>query len=88
MSRNHLYTKDGQEKMREINQNEVSDKEMKESHPLRVRGDRWDAIEKKAWELSGKAKRVIKPTDVADAALYKSIAGITLQDIEEAAKNR
>lgn len=61
---------------------------MKESHPLRVRGDRWDAIEKKAWELSSKAKRVIKPTDVADAALYKATKSITLEDIQEAAENR
>lgn len=57
-------------------------------HTLAVRADRWDEIEKKAWELSTKAKKVIKPTDVADALLKKGIEDLTLKDIEIAKTDR
>lgn len=60
----------------------------KDSHSIRVRGDRWDAIEKKAWQLSNKAGRVVKPTDVADALLLKGIKDIKLEDIELAKASR
>lgn len=57
-------------------------------HSLRVRGQRWEKIEKKAWELSIKANKVIKPTDVADALLSKNVDLITLEEIEEAKEKR
>lgn len=59
-----------------------------ESHSIRVRSDRWDAIEKKAWQLSSEAKKVIKPTDVADALLWNGIKNIKIEDIEQAKKSR
>jgi hypothetical protein len=55
---------------------------------IRVRGARWDAIEKKAWEFSIKAKKIIKPTDIADALLWKGLKDLTMEDVEEAKKNR
>jgi len=55
---------------------------------IRVRGSRWDAIEKKAWEFSIKQNKVIKPTDVADALLWKGLKDLTIDDIEEARKTR
>ena len=61
---------------------------MANQHTLRVREKRWEAIEKKAWELSTKAQKVIKPTDVADALLYMNIENITLEKIEESKVTR
>ena len=61
---------------------------MATQHSLRVRGSRWEKIEKKAWELSIKANRVIKPTDVADALLARDINSVTLEEIEKAKKTR
>ncbi len=61
---------------------------MATQHTIRVRGKRWEAIEKKAWELSTKAQRVIKPTDVADALLYMNINNVTLDKIEESKESR
>jgi len=61
---------------------------MASQHSLRVRGARWEKIEKKAWELSIKANKVIKPTDVADALLARDLNGVTLEEIEEAKKTR
>jgi hypothetical protein len=55
---------------------------------IRVRGARWEAIEKKAWEFSIKQNKVIKPTDVADALLWKGLKDLTLEDIEKAKKSR
>lgn len=57
-------------------------------HSLRVRGARWEKIEKKAWELSIKANKVIKPTDVADALLAKDLDSVTLEEIEKAKESR
>ncbi|MCO1336126.1 hypothetical protein MO867_17480 [Microbulbifer sp. OS29] len=57
-------------------------------HSLRVRKDRWEAIEKKAWQLSMEAKKPIKPTDVADAILFKGLKDLKLEDIELAKKTR
>ncbi|MDO9141110.1 MAG: hypothetical protein Q7U38_12380 [Methylobacter sp.] len=57
-------------------------------HSLRVRSSRWDKIEKKAWEFSIKANRVIKPTDVADALLSKFIDTITIEDVEKEKETR
>ncbi|MFA6164018.1 MAG: hypothetical protein WC685_11385 [Methylobacter sp.] len=61
---------------------------MANQHTLRVRAARWEKIEKKAWEMSIKENRVIKPTDVADAILAIYVDKITLQDVEETKKNR
>lgn len=61
---------------------------MKAQHSLRVRGSRWEKIEKKAWELSIKANKVIKPTDIADAILAKGIDSITIEEIEKAKETR
>lgn len=60
----------------------------KESHSVRVRPDRWAAIEKKAWQLSNEAKKIIKPTDVADALLFKGIKDLKIEDIEMAKQAR
>jgi hypothetical protein len=60
----------------------------KESHSIRVRADRWEAIEKKAWQLSNEAKKIIKPTDIADAILWKGIKDIKIEDVELAKKTR
>lgn len=57
-------------------------------HSLRVRGARWEKIEKKAWELSIKANKVIKPTDVADALLARDLESVTLEEIEKAKESR
>lgn len=61
---------------------------MSESHSLRVRSKRWSTIEKHAWKLSNEAGKIIKPTDVADAALAINIKNISLDDIEIAKKTR
>jgi hypothetical protein len=58
------------------------------SHSIRVREKRWKAIEKKTWTLSLEAKQIIKPTDVADALLWKGIKDITIEDIELAKRSR
>jgi len=52
-------------------------------HTLRVRGPQWEAIEKKAWEMSIKANKVIKPTDVAHAILSKYVGEITIEMVEK-----
>lgn len=57
-------------------------------HSLRVRGARWEKIEKKAWDLSIKANKVIKPTDVADALLARDLESVTLEEIEKAKETR
>ena len=62
--------------------------QMATQHTLRVRSKRWEAIEKKAWELSIKAQKPIKPTDVADALLHMNVGKVTIDDIEEARKHR
>ena len=61
---------------------------MATQHTVRVRGKRWETIEKKAWELSTKAQKVIKPTDVADTLLYMNLGDVTLDKIEEAKNSR
>lgn len=62
----------------------VRGKRMKTSHSLRVRIKTWEAIEKKAWSLSSKAGRIIKPTDIADGILFKGIKDIKIEDIQMA----
>lgn len=61
---------------------------MSKSHSIRVRAERWEAIEKKAWQLSTEAKKIIKPTDIADALLFKGIKDIKIEDVELAKKAR
>ncbi|MEC4749224.1 hypothetical protein [Methylomicrobium sp. Wu6] len=63
-------------------------KEMATHKTIRVRGARWEAIEKKAWEFSIKENKVIKPTDIADALLSKYINEITIEDVKEAMEKR
>jgi hypothetical protein len=60
----------------------------KMSYTARIREIRWKKIEKKAWEISKEADRIIKPTDILDAILYKYTDGIKISDIEEAKENR
>lgn len=60
----------------------------KDSHSIRVRGERWELIEKKAWQLSNESKKIIKPTDVADAILWKGVKEIKIEDIDNAKKTR
>ena len=60
---------------------------MSEGHSFRIREERWKRIEKKAWELSQKAGKLIKPTDIADAALWRYVSQITLEDIENTKKS-
>lgn len=60
----------------------------KKPHTLYVRADLWEAIEKKAWQLSVEADKVIKPTDVADTLLRKGIKDVRVNDIEMAKKAR
>ena len=55
---------------------------------IRVRSKRWDAIEKLAWDFSIKLNKVVKPTDVADALLWKNLKELTIDDVEEAKLNR
>ena len=57
------------------------------SHSFRIRDTRWSQIEKKAWELSKQADKLIKPTDIADAILWKFTKEIELEDVIEAKKN-
>ena len=57
-------------------------------HSVRVRTNRWEKVEKKAWELSTKAQKIIKPTDIADALFFKYVNEITAEDIENAKKRR
>jgi len=58
--------------------------EMADGHTLRVRSTTWDAIEKHAWKLSNKEKKMMKPTDIAHAALTLYGDKITIEDIEKA----
>lgn len=58
------------------------------SHSVRVRGHRWADIEKKAWDLSIQAQRVVKPTDVVDALLVKGLGELNLDDIKQAKSSR
>lgn len=57
-------------------------------HTLAVRAERWEAIEKKAWKLSTAANKLIKPTDIADALLWKGLEDLKMEDIENAKKTR
>lgn len=61
---------------------------MSTQHTVRVRSSRWEKIEKKAWELSIKANKIIKPTDIADTLLARDLDDITIEDIEQAKKTR
>jgi len=57
-------------------------------HTLAVRAERWESIEKKAWKMSNAAGKIIKPTDIADALLWKNLETLTIEDIENAKKAR
>ena len=70
-----------------MSSNEV-DLSMADGHTLRVRNGRWEEIEKHAWKLSSKEKKIIKPTDIADACLALYSDKITMDDIQKAKKLR
>lgn len=55
---------------------------------LRIRSSRQEAIEKLAWDFTIKEKRVIKPTDVADALIWKNLKDLTLDDVLKAMNDR
>ena len=55
---------------------------MSESHSFRIRADRWEKIKEITWEISKKEDKFIKPTDVADAILWRYSDKITIEDIE------
>ncbi len=57
-------------------------------HTIRIREKRWEEIEKLAWKLSTKAKKVIKPTDLTDTVLALYSEKVTLEDIQVAKKSR
>lgn len=61
---------------------------MSESHSVRIRPNRWREVEKHAWKLSQEAGKLIKPTDIVDAAIALKIKDIELEDIEAAKKSR
>jgi predicted nucleic acid-binding protein len=58
------------------------------AHTVRVRENRWEMVEKKAWDLSKKAESIIKPTDITDALFYMYIKKVTIEDIEIAKRTR
>lgn len=55
---------------------------------VRIRGERWAAIEKMALEFSFKKQKLIKGTDVADALIYKSLKNLTLEEFEKIMEER
>jgi len=56
---------------------------MQKGHSVRIRPQRWEEIEKKAWKLAQEADKFIKPTDVVDALLALKIHEIELEDLEK-----
>lgn len=68
--------------------NKYNEIDMNKGHTLRIRDDRWEAIEKKAWKLSMEIEKPLKPTDIADAILEKGISNITVEDVQKTIKNR
>lgn len=61
---------------------------MSESHSVRIRGKRWDAVQKQAWKLSQEAGKIIKPTDLVDAAIALKIKDLSVSDVEMAKRTR
>lgn len=59
---------------------------MKKAHTYRVKPERWKAVEDKAVELTLEEGRIVKPTDILDAILFKGIKGIQVKDLEKAKK--
>jgi hypothetical protein len=55
---------------------------------VRIKGVRWEAIEKLTWGFMEKDKRFIKPTDVLDALLIKALKDFKQEDFNEAMKER
>jgi hypothetical protein len=61
---------------------------MNESHSYRIRSKRWAEIEKKAWKLSQEQQKIIKPTDIVDAVLFKCVKSVTYEDVTSAKETR
>lgn len=61
---------------------------MKKDYQMRIRPERWTALQKKTLEISSEAKEIIKPTDVADAILAKGTKTINLKDVEKEKNTR
>jgi len=54
------------------------------SHTIRIREKRWKEVEDRALQLSYETKRMIKPTDLADAAIGKAIKSLSMADLARA----
>jgi len=61
---------------------------MPKAHTYRIKSDQWEAIQAKAWQLSKEANRIIKPTDVVHAILFKGIKDLRVEDVALAEKAR
>jgi len=66
----------------------MGNKIMKKDRTIRIRAAKWEAIEKIAWDLMHKENIFIKPTDIADALIWKSLKDFTIEDYKEAIKDR
>jgi len=55
---------------------------------VRIKGERWEAIEKLTWSFMEKDKRFIKPTEVLDALLIKALKDFKHEDFNETVKKR
>ena len=55
---------------------------------VRIKGARWESIEKLTWSFMEKDKKFIKPTDVLDALLIKALKDFKQEDFNEAMKER
>jgi len=53
---------------------------------VRIKGERWDLIEKLTWSFMEKEKIFIKPTEVLDALLKKALIDFTYEDFKELKK--
>lgn len=62
--------------------------DMKDAHSVRIRGHRWEKVERKAWKLMEESKSFVKPTDIVDACIWLHIDKITMEDIENAKKTQ
>ena len=58
------------------------------AHTVRIRGERWDQIVKKAWKLSQEADKYVKPTDVLDAAVDIALEKVEMSDIKKTKEKR
>lgn len=64
------------------------DEQMKEAHSVRIRGHRWDQVERHAWKLMQQTGTFIKPSDIVDACIWLHVDKITVKDLENAKKTQ